>query len=158
MAARWGNCTRQAAQKKTLAYMAMGGKGWMTAVVKGILCNWMVTLGAVLALVSRSTFGKVVAMWLPIMMFFALGYEHSIVNMYVIPAGRMLGAPISMGKWWLWNQIPVTLGNIFAGVVLTAWAFYATYHTKPSSAPAEPAALAPALVPPALATEPARLA
>jgi formate transporter len=149
---------RQAAQKKTLAYMALGTQGWLTAMVKAVLCNWMVTLGAVLALVSRSTFGKVVAMWLPIMMFFALGYEHSIVNMYVIPAGRMLGAPVSMGKWWLWNQIPVTLGNIFAGVVLTAWAFYATYHTKPSSAPAEPAALSPALVPPALATEPARLA
>ena len=153
-----GELVRQAAQKKTRAYMALGTQGWLTAMVKAVLCNWMVTLGAVLALVSRSTFGKVVAMWLPIMMFFALGYEHSIVNMYVIPAGRMLGAPISMGKWWLWNQIPVTLGNIFAGVVLTAWAFYATYHTKPSSAPAEPAALSPALVPPALATEPARLA
>lgn len=152
-----GELVRQAAQKKTLAYMALGTQGWLTAMVKAVLCNWMVTLGALLALVSRSTFGKVVAMWLPIMMFFALGYEHSIVNMYVIPAGRMLGAPISMGKWWLWNQIPVTLGNIFAGVVLTAWAFYATYHTKPSSAPAEPA-LARPLVPTALATEPARLA
>lgn len=125
-----GELVRQAAQKKTVAYMAMGTKGWMTAVVKGILCNWMVTLGAVLALASRSTIGKVVAMWLPIMTFFAHGYEHSIVNMYVIPAGMLLGAPVSIGKWWLWNQIPVTLGNIIAGVVLTAWVFYATYHAK----------------------------
>jgi len=125
-----GELVRQAAQKKTVAYMAMGTKGWMTAVVKGILCNWMVTLGAVLALSSRSTIGKVVAMWLPIMTFFAHGYEHSIVNMYVIPAGMLLGAPVSIGKWWLWNQIPVTLGNIVAGVVLTAWVFYATYHAK----------------------------
>jgi len=125
-----GELVRQAAQKKTVAYMAMGTKGWMTAVVKGILCNWMVTLGAVLALASRSTIGKVVAMWLPIMTFFAHGYEHSIVNMYVIPAGMLLGAPVSMGKWWLWNQIPVTLGNIVAGVVLTAWVLYATYHAK----------------------------
>jgi formate transporter len=126
-----GELMRLAAQKKTLAYMAMGGKGWMTAVVKGILCNWMVTLGAVLALASRSTIGKVVAMWLPIMTFFAHGYEHSIVNMYVIPTGMLLGAPVSIGKWWLWNQIPVTLGNIVGGVVLTAWVFYATYHAKP---------------------------
>ncbi len=103
----------------------------MTAAVKGILCNWMVTLGAVLALASRSTIGKVVAMWLPIMTFFAHGYEHSIVNMYVIPTGMLLGAPVSIGKWWLWNQIPVTLGNIVGGVVLTAWVFYATYHAKP---------------------------
>ena len=125
-----GELVRQAAQKKTVAYMAMGTKGWMTAVVKGILCNWMVTLGAVLALASRSTIGKVVAMWLPIMTFFAHGYEHSIVNMYVIPAGMLLGAPVSIGKWWLWNQIPVTVGNIVAGVVLTAWVLYATYHAK----------------------------
>ena len=125
-----GELVRQAAQKKTVAYMAMGTKGWMTAVVKGILCNWMVTLGAVLALASRSTIGKVVAMWLPIMTFFAHGYEHSIVNMYVIPAGMLLGAPVSIGKWWLWNQIPVTVGNIVAGVVLTAWVLHATYHAK----------------------------
>jgi len=125
-----GELVRQSAQKKTVAYMAMGTKGWMTAVVKGILCNWMVTLGAVLALASRSTIGKVVAMWLPIMTFFAHGYEHSIVNMYVIPAGMLLGAPVSIGKWWLWNQIPVTVGNIVAGVVLTAWVLYATYHAK----------------------------
>ena len=128
-----GELLRQAAQKKTITYMAMSGKGWMTAVVKGILCNWMVTLGAVLALASRSTIGKVVAMWLPIMTFFAHGYEHSIVNMYVIPAGMLLGAPVSIGRWWLWNQIPVTLGNIFAGVVLTAWVFYATYHAEPAA-------------------------
>jgi formate transporter len=152
-----GELVRQAAHKKTLAYLALGTRGWFTAVVKAILCNWMVTLGAMLALVSRSAVGKVVAMWLPIMMFFALGYEHSIVNMYVIPAGRMLGAPVSIAKWWLWNQVPVTLGNMLAGVVLTAWAFYATYHSKPSRAPAE-AALAAPLLPTALATEPARLA
>ena len=128
-----GELVRQAAQKKTVAYVAMGTKGWMTAVVKGILCNWMVTLGAVLALASRSTIGKIVAMWLPIMTFFAHGYEHSIVNMYVIPAGMLLGAPVSIGKWWLWNQIPVTVGNIVAGVVLTAWVLYATYHAKLSA-------------------------
>jgi formate transporter len=151
-----GELVRQAAQKKTLAYMALGTRGWLTALIKGVLCNWMVTLGAVLALSSRSTFGKVAAMWLPIMMFFALGYEHSIVNMYVIPAGRMLGAPVPVAKWWFWNQVPVTLGNLFAGVVLTAWAFYATYHRQPSTAQAE--SLTPALVQPALASEPARLA
>jgi formate transporter len=151
-----GELVRQAAQKKTLAYMALGSRGWLTALVKGVLCNWMVTLGALMALSSRSTFGKVAAMWLPIMMFFALGYEHSIVNMYVIPAGRMLGAPIPIAKWWLWNQIPVTLGNVFAGVVLTAWPLFTTYHAKPSATPAE--AMTPALVPAALASEPARLA
>jgi len=99
-----GDLLKQAAAKKTLGYMALGSSGWATAVVKGILCNWMVTIGAVLALVSRSTLGKVVAMWLPIMTFFAQGYEHSIVNMFVIPAGMLFGAPVSVefarGKHW----------------------------------------------------------
>ena len=126
---------RQIAQKKTLAYAALGGGGWATAFVKGILCNWMVTVGAVLALVSRSTIGKIVAMWLPIFTFFALGFEHSIVNMFVIPAGMLFGAPVSAGTWWIWNQIPVTLGNILSGAVLTGLALYYTYPQKREVAP-----------------------
>lgn len=119
---------RQVGTKKTLAYMAIGLSGWNTALVKGVLCNWMVTLGTVLAFVSRSTVGKVVAMWLPILIFFAHGYEHSIVNMFVIPAAMLLGAPISVGEWWLWNQIPVTIGNIIGGAVFTGLALYLTHR------------------------------
>ena len=120
---------RQAAQKKTLAYASLGASGWFTALVKGILCNWMVTLGVVMALASRSTIGKIVAMWLPITTFFAHGYEHSIVNMFVIPAGMMFHAPVSTGKWLLWNQLPVTIGNIISGALLTGMALYLTYRT-----------------------------
>ena len=103
---------KQAAQKKTLAYAALGYSGWGTALVKAVLCNWMVTIGAVLALVSRSTVGKIAAMWLPIMTFFALGFEHSVVNMFLIPSGMILGAPISLGQALFWNLLPVTLGNL----------------------------------------------
>jgi formate/nitrite transporter len=124
---------KSAAQKKTLGYMALGAAGWETAFVKAVLCNWMVTLGAVMALVSRSTIGKVVAMWLPILTFFAQGYEHSIVNMFVIPSGKLLGAPISFSQWWVWNQIPVTLGNIFSGVFLTGLALYFTFKPEEKS-------------------------
>jgi formate/nitrite transporter len=130
-----GDLIRQAAQKKTLGYMAAGSSGWATAFIKAVLCNWMVTVGAVLALVSRSTIGKIVAMWLPITTFFAQGYEHSIVNMFVIPAGKFLGAPVSTANWWLWNQIPVTLGNILSGAVLTGLAMYATYSVRATAAP-----------------------
>ena len=134
-----GDQLRKAAQAKTLAYQALGLAGWGTAFVKAMLCNWMVTLGAVLALMSRSTIGKVTAMWLPITTFFAHGYEHSIVNMFVVPAGRLLGAPVPLSTWWLWNQIPVTLGNLFAGVIFTGAALYAAYpqprETQPHEAP-----------------------
>jgi formate/nitrite transporter len=135
---------KQAAQKKTLAYVALGPSGWATAVVKAILCNWMVTIGAMLAMVSKSTVGKITAMWLPIMTFFALGFEHSVVNMFVIPAGMMLGAPISVGQALLWNLLPVTIGNIIGGTLLTGMALYATYPTAAASAVAQVPAQAPA--------------
>jgi formate/nitrite transporter len=122
-----GDLLKQAAQKKTLAYAALGSSGWATALVKAVLCNWMVTMGTVLSLVSRSTTGKIAAMWLPIMMFFALGFEHCVVNMFLIPSGMLLGATISTVQFLFWNLLPVTLGNIFAGTVLTGMALYATF-------------------------------
>jgi formate/nitrite transporter len=125
-----GDLLRAAAQKKTLGYMAAGGAGWATALVKAVLCNWMVTVGALLAMVSRSTIGKIAAMWLPILTFFAQGFEHSIVNMFVIPAGMLLHAPVSFGNWWLWNQIPVTIGNILSGSLFTGLALYSTFRPK----------------------------
>ena len=126
---------RQAAQKKTLGYMAIGMSGWMTALVKGMLCNWMVTIGVFLALGSRSTVGKVISMWLPITVFFALGYEHSIVNMFVIPTGMMLGAPVSVTTWLLWNQVPVTIGNMISGFAFTALPFLLTHHPRTTTHP-----------------------
>ncbi|OFW00212.1 MAG: formate transporter [Acidobacteria bacterium RIFCSPLOWO2_02_FULL_68_18] len=122
------------AQNKTLAYMKIGAAGWIVAVVSGVLCNWMVTIGTMLSMVSRSTIGKIVAMWLPILTFFALGYEHAIVNMFAIPVGMMLGAPVSVPVWLFWNQIPVTIGNIIGGALLTALPLYATF--KPAQAAA----------------------
>jgi len=129
-----GELMKSAAQKKTITYMAIGLHGWETAFIKGVLCNWMVTLGAVLAMASRSTIGKIVAMWLPIMTFFAHGYEHSIVNMFLVPTGMLFGAPISLAQWWIWNQIPVTLGNLVSGAFLTGLALYVTNMPKKDAA------------------------
>lgn len=124
------------AQSKTLAYENIGLMGWVTAFTKGILCNWMVTLGTVIAFVSTSTIGKIVAIWLPIMTFFALALEHSVVNMFVIPSAMMMDAGISVPQWWLWNQIPVTLGNIVGGSLLTGLLLYFIYP-RVSAQPAE---------------------
>jgi formate/nitrite transporter len=137
-----GDLLKSAAQKKTLGYMTLGVSGWTTAFIKGILCNWMVAVGALLALVSRSTIGKIVAMWLPIMTFFAQGFEHSIVNMFVVPAGMMFGAPVPIRSWLFWNQLPVTLGNIISGALLTGLALYATYHEKQAAPSAADSAIA----------------
>jgi formate transporter len=120
------------ADAKTLGYARLGGHGLAIALAKGILCNWMVTLGVVMALTSQSTIGKIAAMWLPIMTFFAQGFEHSVVNMFVIPAGMLLGARVGPGEWWLWNQLPVTLGNVVGGMIFTGLALHITHRKTPA--------------------------
>ncbi len=116
------------AEAKTLLYANLGSDGLIVVFVKALLCNWMVTLGAVMAMTSTNTMGKIVAMWLPILIFFAQGFEHAVVNMFVIPAGMMLGADVSLADWWLWNQLPVLFGNLVSGVVFTGLALYFTHH------------------------------
>ncbi len=126
----------KAAELKTIGYAHFGTAGMITVFVKAILCNWMVCLGVVMALSSTSTIGRIVGAWMPILVFFAQGFEHSVVNMFVIPAGMMMGAKVSIANWWLWNQIPVTLGNIVGGLVFTGLALYVTYGRSPSAIPA----------------------
>lgn len=133
------------ATAKTAGYEHAGGAGLAAVFVKAILCNWLVCLGIVLGASSRSTVGKIVACSLPIVIFYALGFEHAVVNMFVIPTGMMLGAKVSMGQWWLWNQIPVTLGNLVGGYLFTGAALYLTHAQRTPAAPAAvPATTAPA--------------
>jgi formate/nitrite transporter FocA (FNT family) len=134
------------AQAKTTGYAKFGLAGLGTVFIKAILCNWMVTLGVVMGMTSRSTVGKIMAAWLPILIFFAQGFEHSIVNMFVIPAGMLLGAKVTIADWWLWNQIPVTIGNFVGGALFTGFALYFTYRT-PSSTSAAVARQEPAVEP-----------
>jgi len=131
------------AEAKTLGYKAAGKAGLVTVFVKAILCNWMVCLGVVMAMTSSSTVGKIAAAWLPIVVFFGQGFEHSVVNMFVIPAGMLLGAKVSIADWWLWNQIPVTLGNIVGGLVFTGLAIYFTHRGAPAKVVAAPAGPTP---------------
>jgi formate/nitrite transporter len=121
-----------AAEAKTTGYAAFGFAGLVTVFVKGMLCNWMVCLAVVLAMSSTSTIGKIACAWMPVFVFFAQGFEHSVVNMFIIPTGMMLGAKVSVADWWLWNQIPVTLGNLVGGFCFTGFAIYSTY--KPAAA------------------------
>jgi formate/nitrite transporter len=128
------------AEAKTVGYAASGTAGMVTVLVKAMLCNWLVCLGVVMFMTSTSTVGKIVATWLPITTFFAQGYEHAVVNMFVIPTGMMMGAKVSVADWWIWNQIPVTLGNLVGGGVFTGLALYLTHKPKPAPAPAATAA------------------
>lgn len=121
-----------AAERKTTGYASHGAAGMLTAFVKAVLCNWMVCMGVVMAMTSKSTSGKIIAASMPIFIFFALGYEHAVVNMFVIPAGMLFGANVSIADWWLDNQLIVTLGNIVGGLLFTGMAIYYT-HGKPET-------------------------
>jgi formate transporter len=128
------------AEAKTTGFAALGAAGMTVAFVKAMLCNWLVCMGVVMAMTSSSTIGKLVGAWLPISVFFAQGFEHTVVNMFIIPTGMLMGAKVTVADWWVWNQIPVTLGNLVGGFTFTGLALYATY--KPATQPmTDPAAV-----------------
>ena len=81
-----------------------------------MLCNWMVSTGVVGAMMSTSVPGKVIAMWMPIMVFFYMTFEHSVVNMFLFPSGLMLGGNFSIADYFIWNEIPTVLGNLVGGL------------------------------------------
>jgi formate transporter len=118
------------AEGKTIAYKSLGGDGMIISVTKAILCNWMVTLGAFMAFVSTSVIGKIAAMWLPVFIFFAHGFEHAVVNMFVLPTAILMGADITISDWWIWNQIPVTIGNFIGGFIFTGLALHLVNKNK----------------------------
>ena len=124
-----------ASEKKTIGYAQHGGAGFFSAFVKAVLCNWMVCMGVVMSMTSKSTPGKILAAGIPIFIFFALGYEHAVVNMFVIPAGMMFGAQVSFADWWLYNQLIVTAGNIVGGLLFTGMAIYYTHGKKEEPLP-----------------------
>ncbi|MCB5742758.1 formate/nitrite transporter family protein [Veillonella ratti] len=111
------------------------------AVVLGILCNWLVCLAVWLSFSTTSTAGKILAIYLPIFMFIVSGFEHSVANMYYIPAGILaasdssyvaqataLGvtpdalAQLGWGSFFINNLLPVSLGNIIGGAVFIGMA------------------------------------
>jgi len=131
---------------RTVGYAAHGAAGMLTLFVRGVLCNWMVSTGVVGAMMSTSVSGKVIAMWMPIMLFFYMGFEHSIVNMFLFPSGIMLGGQFSIWDYLIWNEIPTVVGNLVGGLAFVGLALYATHaRTAPKQMPAAArASLAPA--------------
>ena len=122
-------------ESRTIGYAAYGAAGMLTLFIRGVLCNWMVSTGVVGAMLSTSVSGKVIAMWMPIMVFFYMGFEHSIVNMYLFPSGLMLGGNFSIYDYMIWNEIPTVLGNLVGGFTFVGLTLYATHvRTAPKRA------------------------
>ena len=122
-------------ESRTLGYAAHGAAGMATLFLRGMLCNWMVSTGIVGAMISTSVPGKVIAMWMPILVFFYMVFEHSVVNMFLFPSGLMLHAPFSIADYFIRNEIPTVLGNLVGGLSFTGLTLYATdVRTAPKRA------------------------
>lgn len=116
-------------ESRTLGYKAHGVSGWLTIFIRGMLCNWMVSMGVVGAMISSSATGKMLAMWMPIMLFFFMGFEHSIVNMFLFPFSMIMGGGFTIMDYLIWNEIPTVLGNLAGGLVFVGLPLYFT-HVK----------------------------
>ena len=114
-------------EARTLGYQEHGVSGWFTIFIRGMLCNWMVSMGVVGAMISTTVSGKAIAMWMPIMLFFYMGFEHSIVNMFLFPFSMIMGGDFTVSDYILWNEIPTVLGNLVGGLAFTGLTLYATH-------------------------------
>ncbi len=122
-------------EARTLGYASHGAAGMLTLFVRGMLCNWMVSTGVVGAMISTSVPGKVIAMWMPIMVFFYMVFEHSVVNMFLFPSALLMGGNFSVMDYLIWNEIPTVLGNLVGGLTFTGLTLYTTHvRTAPKRA------------------------
>ncbi|MBL4638388.1 MAG: formate/nitrite transporter family protein [Proteobacteria bacterium] len=119
-------------EARTLGYKEHGIAGWFTIFIRGMLCNWMVSMGVVGAMISTSAGSKMLAMWMPIMLFFFMGFEHSIVNMFLFPFSMIMGGDFTIADYLFWNELPTILGNLVGGLLMVGLPLYYTYvRTSP---------------------------
>lgn len=114
-------------EARTLGYSQYGVAGWFTIFIRGMLCNWMVSMGVVGAMITTSAISKIFAMWMPIMLFFYMTFEHSIVNMFLFPFSMIMGGDFSIADYFIWNEIPTALGNLAGGFCFVALPLYFTH-------------------------------
>lgn len=119
------------------------GLNFMQAFFLGIMCNWLVCLAVWMSFGSKNIVGKVFAIFFPIWLFITSGFEHSIANMYYIPAGVLAKsneawvaasglsaevlANLNWGSFVVNNLLPVTLGNIVGGGIFVALLYWFVY-------------------------------
>ena len=114
----------------------VGTMGFYSAFLKGIGCNWLVNLAILLGICADDLIGKFFGIWFPIMAFVSSGLEHSIANMYFIPAGLMTAAltntptKVTWVNMWMSNLIPVTLGNIVGGLFFVGVIYWVAFRKE----------------------------
>lgn len=97
------------------------------ALIKGILCNIIVSLSVWMAYATKDAAGKILAIWFPVMMFIVCGFEHCVANMFFLALAKFIGANYSWIDTFTLNFIPVTIGNIIGGGIIIPFAYYFAY-------------------------------
>lgn len=116
----------------------VGGMALWSCFLKAIACNWLVNLAVLLGICADDAIGKIVGIWFPIFAFVASGFEHSIANMYFIPAGIFVTgidptkavATVNWVNMWTNNVIPVTLGNIVGGLFFVGVLYWVAFRKE----------------------------
>ncbi|MEI6840739.1 MAG: formate/nitrite transporter family protein [Methanomicrobiales archaeon] len=118
----------------------VGVAGMWSAFLKGIACNWLVNLAILLGICSDDMVGKFFGIWFPIMAFVSSGFEHSVANMYFIPAGIMtqgfitdptkINAGINWVTMWTNNIIIVTIGNIVGALFFVGIIYWVAFRKE----------------------------
>ena len=116
---------------RTLGYAEAGAGGMLTLFVRAVMCNWMVSTGSGrgddVDHRVREDHGDVDV---PILVFFYLGFEHSIVNMFLFPSGIMLGGAFTWSDYLLYNEIPTVIGNLVGGLTFVGAIMYSTHFRE----------------------------
>jgi formate/nitrite transporter len=111
---------------KTVAIaQAKVGETFWESLVSAVGCNWLVGLAVWLAYGAEDMSGKILGIWFPIMGFVAIGFQHVVANMFVIPAAIFAGK-LGWGDY-IMNFIPVFIGNAIGGTVFVAMAYWLAY-------------------------------
>jgi len=102
---------------------------FMQAFISGVGCNWLVALAVWLSYGADNMSGKILGIWFPTMSFVAIGFQHVVANMFLIPAAIFAGH-YSWGQYFM-NFVPVWLGNLVGGVIFVAATYWVAYLRQP---------------------------
>ena len=98
---------------------------FMQSLVSGIGCNWLVAMAVWLSYAAKDVAGKIAAMYMPVMVFVLIGFQHVVANMFIIPAAIFAGEATWMDL--INNVIPVFIGNGIGGAVFVGMIYYYAY-------------------------------
>lgn len=119
----WTDAILHIAEKKTAA-------PFYKVFLKGVGANWLVALAMWLAYAAKDVPGKMLGIWVPVMAFVTIGFEHSIANMFFIPTAIFYGSPVTWSEFVMNNLIPATLGNIAGGALLVGAIYGYVYSLR----------------------------